>query len=124
MRTASTLIREAAYSLLELSGDLEKIEKIEAKPKLLFLAQTYHPAYPMEAIFESYHKAIRAIQEILKGDLYELETETFDSGWVFYRKSGSFVTRVATLRVKQIGSWDEFGTKTLPSEYYTTKGAE
>lgn len=119
MSITSKLIKAAGDSLLELSKDIADVERNEVKPKFLFLAQTYHPAYPMESIFNRPQDAMHAIRETLKGDRYELEMETFDSGWVFYRKNGSFITRVATLRVKQIGSWDEWGTKTLPPEYYT-----
>jgi hypothetical protein len=103
MKAASTLVLDAAYSLMDLSRELEKHEKTQAA-KFLFLAQTYYPAYQMTGIYETAQDAIDAVLGTLKEGI---GPEMYDSGWVFY---GPFKKRIATIHIKKIGSWDDWGT--------------
>lgn len=119
MRTASILIREAAYSLLELSGDLEKIEKIEAKPKLFFVATIFHPAYPMTGIFPKAQQAIDAVISVLQEEKIGPKFEQRDSGWFFKSPLGP---TVATVTIKKLGDWDDWKT-TVPETDTTTWSA-
>jgi hypothetical protein len=43
----------------------------------------------------------------------------YDSGWVFY---GPFKKRIATIHIKKIGSWDDWGTM-VPETDTTTWSA-
>jgi hypothetical protein len=73
---------------------------------ILFLATTYHPAYPMTGIFTTAQEAIDATLSVVGGDKTTWTLE--DSGWFFKGRLGQVV---GTILVKKLGSWDDFGPK-------------